>query len=104
MADIIRLRDLPEISPSRFQPYNSILWLHIPTVCWLDTASGFIDVDDDFFLIGCCRRTPEQRKREGNIGIMIFSEEHGEVWQHYPISDDEHLQAAKFRQNGGRWR
>lgn len=93
-----RLRDIPELSPSEFSFENSVLHCGVPTPCYRDTASGKIVIEGGFRLVGWCRNMPEHlmHGREGQIGLMLFSEEDGQVWEHYPLFDDDSRDAAVF--------
>ena len=100
---IVRFVDLPELSPMAFQPDKGVGYLRIPTPCWLDLASGLINVDDDFYLVGRCTKMHEHvsHGREGQVGIMLFCEEYGEVWEHYPLWDEDEREAANFSTKRG---
>lgn len=95
---IVRFRDLPELSPAHFRLVNSVYSCHIPGPAHLDLASGLIKVDDDFWLVGWCGKIDPHLMygREGQIGLMFFSKDDGEVWEHYPLFDDDDRAAAKF--------
>lgn len=95
---LVKLKDLPEVSPNKFQPDNSVLSLHVGTPCYRDLATGRIHVEEDFTLIGWCRNMHPRfmTNREGQIGLLLFCEDVGECWQHYPLFDLDDYEAAIF--------
>ena len=86
----VRLIDLEEVSPNKFQPDEHVLSVHCGTPAYRDSANDTIKVDDEFYLVGWCRNMHARNMfgREGQIGLLLFSDEFGTVWQHYPIYDD----------------
>lgn len=96
---LVRLRDVPELSPNEFLLENSIASLGIWMPIHLDLASGRIHVEPGFRVIGWCRKMPQHlmRGREGQIAVMLFHKLEGEVWLHYPLrNDDDDYDSAIF--------
>lgn len=97
----IKLRDLPKLSPSQFRYDNSIGYLRIPPPAIWDTANGVIRLDSKFALVGWSDYLPEELLRKNyfdanQIGLMVFSERYGEVWEHYPWYEEEDLDEFRF--------
>lgn len=86
MAKLVRLLDLEKLSPARFSYENSVLANRLPTPCYLDIAARQPVVEAGYELVGWADNIDQRlmRDREGQIALMLFHPEYGEVWQHYP--------------------
>ena len=93
---LIRLRDVPQLPRRRFRYDNGCQYLRVATPCHLDTATGYMLVDRYYHLTGWCDSPPKElmHNREGQIALMFFSAEDGDVWQHYPLFDKDDRDAA----------
>lgn len=100
----VLLRDLPKISQNRFRLDNSIGAQRIaPPATW-DSANGVIYLANDWALVGWCEDLPLSLMRKYQIeasvkwiGLMMFTERYGEVWEHYPWYDQEDLFEFRFK-------
>jgi len=93
---LVRLRDVPQLPKRKFHYRNSCAYLMSMTPCNLDTATGRLFVDRDFQLIGWCANPPSEimRGRDGQIVMMFANDDDGEMWQHYPLFDQDERDAA----------
>lgn len=94
---MIRLKDIPKLSPSCFSAENMIRRNHA-TPCYRDIASGMPVIESPWVLVGWSDRVDQSlmHGREGQTCLMLFHPEVGEYWQHYPFLDDEERDAARF--------
>ena len=98
----VRLRELPKLPSHQFRYDNSIGYQRIPPPAFWDTANGVILVDKGFALVGWCDRLPPKLLRKSHedanqIGLMMFCERYGEVWEHYPWYEQEDLDEFRFQ-------
>jgi len=93
---LVRLRDVPKLPKRSFRYDNGCQYLMTPTPCHLDTATGRLKVDPNYHLVGWCERPPPElmHGRQGQILLMFFNSEEGEIWQHYPLFDKDERDAA----------
>lgn len=97
----VRLLDLPIIPAIRFRYDNSVCWHRIPPPAFWDTANGIIRLEPEFSLVGYCLRLPDAVLRASQVadeqlGLMMFSQRYGEIWEHYPWYDDDCLRSMVF--------
>jgi hypothetical protein len=95
---LVRLRDIPQLPKRSFSWRNSCRTAGVPAPCHLDLSSGRLKVDAEFQITGWCDNPDEQlmHGREGQIVLMFFHPEYGEIWEHYPLFDEDEREAAIF--------
>ena len=93
-----RLKDLPKLSPTKFTPNNSCGVMRVVPPAHWDVASGNIVVEKECALVGWtdCADDALMIGREDQILLMLWSPRWGEIWEHYPLCDEEEREAAVF--------
>lgn len=99
---MIRLKDIPKLSPSCFSAENMIR-KNYATPCYLDIASGRPVIESPWVLVGWSDSVDGclMHGRDGQTCLMLFHPEDGEFWQHYQFLDDEARDATVFTRKGG---
>lgn len=85
------LNDVEKVPPNRFQHDNSCHAMGVPQpVHWDRQLDGPV-VDKDYYLIGWSDSLDERfmHNREGQIALLLFHPEMGEIWQHYPAYEED---------------
>lgn len=87
---MLRITNIPVLSPNEFSIDNSVLYLGIPQPCHLDWHSGKVIIDKGYSIVGYCAKMHDwlMHNRSGQIGIMLLGADGNEVWQHYPYYED----------------
>jgi len=85
-----KFSDIPDISPSRFQPENALSLRLIPLAVRCTDYCEWT-IDKSFAIVGWNRLQgsvlmgfPDSQKAKG-VAIMLWSREHEYIWQHVPI-------------------
>ena len=84
----MKLSDVPELNPSLFTWQNSAR--RIQAVPIVGTNSVFeLVTDRSYEVVGWSRSLDARmmKNRDGQIAIMFWSKETGNVWQHHPVSE-----------------
>lgn len=81
--------DIPKVPAYRFEPSNSIFIRHIAAVVMC--IQGEVIVCDGWTLLGVCESLGNQMDRKDSVCLLLWNDQEGEVWQHYPRSGFEHL-------------
>lgn len=93
----ILLKDIPQLSKRRFTHENHCTQHGYPGPCHFDTATGRLRVEYGWHITGWCASPPDELCpgfRKGQITMMFFHAENGEMWQHYPLYDEDERDAA----------
>lgn len=85
------LAEIDKLPASRFRYDNSVRYLRLSTPAYWDTAAGRIVVGEPYSVVGWCEKMPSELMygREGQFGLMMWSEEYGDVWEHFPMLEDD---------------
>lgn len=91
MSELL-LSNVETLSPNKFNYKNSFNYNQVPTPVHLDLhdkRNGFtLLVAKGWTVTGVCYSPPQEimsASREGQIVIMLFHPDEGELWQHYPL-------------------
>jgi hypothetical protein len=73
--------------------------MQVGTPVYLDTASGIIVIEKPWRLLGWCDKLDSilMIGREGQIGLLMWHPDKGEVWEHYPLFDEDERSTAIFQ-------
>lgn len=95
----VKLLEIPQLPKSAFHFRNSCRHAGVPQPARLNLHTGKIEIVQGFAITGWCERPDEQlmHGREGQILLMFFNPEEGELWEHYPLFDDEDRSNAVFQ-------
>jgi len=99
----MRFCDLPRIASHQFRYDNHCSRVPAMAPCWRDLATGAIGVEPEWDLVGWSDRIDEHLmcNREGQIGLMLFHPDVGEMWQHYPLEKEDMGSAVFIRRKAG---
>jgi hypothetical protein len=86
----VKLIDIPKLSPNAFTHRNSFSSCLTPTCLRLDFETGLVHVGPEWQITGWSAKLPQHLMfgREGQIAVMLFCKEDGELWQHYPAYEE----------------
>jgi len=98
MADV-RLLDIPKLPKTAFHFRNSCRHAGVPQPARLNLHTGKIEIEQGFAITGWCERPDEllMHGREGQILLMFFHPDEGEIWEHYPLFDEDERSRAVFQ-------
>ena len=93
----MRLKDIPKLSPNSFT-WENMARRNVASPCRLDSATGRIVITSPWVLVGWGENIDDRlmHGREGQIVLMFHHPEHNELWEHYPLFDQEDRDGAVF--------